>query len=157
MLDVTTISNAIKNYVQAKKRLRELGIAVSERQIVGEIGEWLVLQLYGGERAESRTQPHWNIINLDGKIQVKAHAKGNNTPARWTTVNYPEDAEIDVLIIIIFSQDFTLKEFYKAPWCDIQSYINRTNKRYVIHWNDLSDYRISIDDLPNQEFIELFN
>jgi uncharacterized protein DUF6998 len=157
MLDVNNTKNAIKNYVQAKKKLRELDIAISERQIVSEIGEWLVIQIYNGKRAENKTQKHWDILIEDKKIQVKAHAKGDNTTARWTNINYPKKANIDELIVIIFSQDFTLKEFYRAPWKSAYKLIKRENKKPVINWNDLATHRIDIHDLPKQNIVKIFS
>ncbi len=157
MLEIDMISDAIRNYVRSKKQLRELGIANTERQIVSEIGEWLVLQLFGGERAANRTQPDWDIMSDNKRIQVKSHAKGKNNNARYTKIKYLEDADIDELIIVVFSQDLIIKEFYKILWSEAQEFIRRNNVKPVIYWNDLQNYKINIRELPNQEIVGLFN
>ena len=133
-----------------------MGVVISERNVACEISEWMVTQLFGGERAESSNQPYWDVVNGDIKTQVKGHAKGDKNNTRYTEIDYSEDADITEIIIIVFSKDLQIKEFYKAPWKEIQIFIRKENKKPVIYWDDLLKYKLNIDELPNQEIVNIF-
>ena len=156
MQNIEIISEAIKQYVHVKKKFRELNITNSERQLVSEIAQWFVEKLYYGERADSSIQSDWDIKTKNKTIQVKGHAKSDSNRTRWTEIDYREDADIDELIIIVFTKDLSLREFYKAPWKEIQKYIKRENIKHTLKWDDLSLYKIEAENLPNQKIVELF-
>lgn len=156
MRQLDKISKAIKQYIEVKKSFRELQISKTERQLVSEIGEWFVQQIYGGERTQSAIQSDWDLKIGDQNIQVKTHAKSDKNKTRWTKIDYPESADIKELIIIVFTEELELKEFYKAPWNKIQKFINREKVKPIIKWNDLKEYRIDHNELPNQKIVKLF-
>lgn len=152
------ISDAIKKYLEAKKKLQECINAKTERQISSEIGEWFVMEVYDGQKAESKIQRDWDIITKDGKkIQVKTHAKHETNDNRWTKIQYGIDADIDELIIIIFSPSLSIDEFYRISWMEVQQYI-RVVKNGVrcVYWNQLSNFKLKLEDLPKQEVVQLF-
>lgn len=60
-------------------------------------------------------QKYWNIDFSLGKIQVRRHAEAISTNARWSAIQYDIDSNVDFLIIIIFSEDFKINEFYEIP------------------------------------------
>jgi hypothetical protein len=153
--DIDKIALVFKAYKELKRALREAGISNSEGNILSEIGEWLATQIFGGLRASKSNQRHCDI-NYDGvRRQVKTHAKAEKNRTRWTLLNYPEDAQIDELIIIIFTSDLVLKEIYKIPWADVQPKISK-RKKPNIAWNTISAYSLEINKLPHQEIIKLF-
>ena len=99
-------------------------------------------------------------IDIDGKrIQVKAHAKASGNNNRWSAVNNEITERVDELIIVVFTFDYKLKEFYKIPWEEAIKHIRLRGKkkpRSEINWSHVKDYKQSLDSLPRQDIIQLF-
>lgn len=156
MNDYTEIQKALNYYLTALKLLKDLGVMTNKKDFTSQIGEWFVSELFDGDRATSGVQKDWDLKIGDKFIQVKTHSKAPSTSARWTAIKYDEKANIDELIIVIFSADYKLKEFYKAPWNEALKIIKRQKKRDVIYWADLKKFQIRTIDLPNQNLVSLF-
>ena len=139
---------------KSKQRLRDLGVIRSER-LVGEIGEWFFTAIYGGERAPSTTQKGWDVKLNGKKIQIKTHAKGDKNNARWTVVEFNGD-EFDELVIIVFTKEYYLKEFYRASNKLVLKNIESSGNRKIIKWDKLSKKKIDLKKLPNPSLIKLF-
>jgi hypothetical protein len=148
---------AIKNYLNALSELRELKIAPNSKDFTSQIGEWLVEQVYDGVRATSGIQKCWDVAVGKTKIQVKTHAKASTTSARWSAIDYNPDAELDQLVIIVFTPDYKLKEFYKIDWQEALPLIKREKKRDVIYWNHIKNHLVKINELPKQDLVSIFN
>lgn len=150
-------SRALKAYFEAVKQLRIEQILTNQKDFTCQIGEWLVEEIYNGKRATSGIQKGWDV-EIDGKfIQVKAHAKAN--PNKYSAIEKESTEKIDELIIIVFTPDYKLKEFYKAPWEEVLKHIAVSGikePREEIRWSKLKAYKQSIDKLPKQEIISLF-
>lgn len=156
MNDYTAIDIAFKNLMSSLAKLRDLRVLTNKKDLTCQIGEWLVAQLYDGERAFSSIQKYWDIKVEEKRLQVKAHAKAATTPARWSPIKYNENAGIDELVIVIFSPDYKLKEFYKLAWQQALPLIRRQKDRDVINWDDLREFKIPFGDLPKQDIVSLF-
>lgn len=89
------------------------------------------------------------------RIQVKTHAKAVTTTARFTPLKCNHESQIDELVIVVFTEDYRLKEFYKVPWQDALKLIREEKRKQVIYWNHIQSFLIAIDDLPNQVVIDL--
>lgn len=122
-----------------------------------EIAEWIVTEIYGGVRAQSKTQAGWDVKVGRRKIQVKSHAKDLTNKNRWTYIKYDEVADITDIIIIIFTSDFVIKEFYEISWKDALGYIKRDNKHLTIRWDSIAKYKKDINSLPRQDIVKLFS
>lgn len=148
--------DAIRNYLDAIQKLKDLNIITNKRDFTSQIGEWFVEEIFEGERAKSANQKDWDLIINGQKVQVKAHSKASTTKAKWTAIHYEENAEIDVLITIIFSPDYELLEIYKTPWSEAYKLIKQETHRRVLYWNDQRKYRINHEDLPKQDVVKIF-
>jgi hypothetical protein len=136
--------------------LRNLGVAPNSKDFTSQLGEWLVSEIFNGKRAQSGIQKDWDV-KVDGKnYQVKTHAKSVTDKNKWSYVNYKDDAEIDFILLIVFTPDYKLKEFYKISWEECLPLIRERKDGRVINWSALKNYRLNIDDLNNQELISLF-
>ena len=157
-MSIPDIKKALNDYFQSLSKLKELGITTNKKDFTSQIGEWLAEELYLGKRAESGIQKYWDIETKEGKIQVKTHAKSKTTTARWSPLKYDIGADVDFVIIIVFSEDYKLNEFYKIPWKDCLNLIRRNKDRDVIMWDHLDKniHKIEISSLPNQELISIF-
>lgn len=156
MKDYKEINIALKKFLTSLKELKRLGLTTNRKDFTSQIGEWLVSEIFEGRLADSAIQQYWDIKFADKYIQVKTHSKSATTTARWSEIKYDENAPIDELIIIVFTPDYKLKEFYKTPWSEVLKLIRKQKHRDVIQWDDLIKYKIEIDDLPKQELISLF-
>jgi hypothetical protein len=157
MSKYSEINTAIRNYVLSLRELQRLGIMNNKKDFTSQIGEWLVSEIYGGKIALSNIQKDWDI-ECNGKfIQVKSHSKAHTNKNRKTEISYAKDAKIDVLITIIFTEDYKIKEFYRTPWQNAYNLIrqDKNNKR-ILYWDHQEPYRLKINELPNQEIVSLF-
>lgn len=156
MTDNAIISNSIKNYLYILKELRDIGVITNSKDFTSQIGEWLVEQIYEGKRAPSGIQRYWDVKVNETKIQIKTHAKSSTTNARWSYIKQDIIAEIDILIIIVFTSDYKLKEFYEVPWKEALPIIKKEKDGDKIYWNDIRAYQKELISLPRPYIISIF-
>lgn len=151
------MSESIKKYIEIVAALRKENILTNKGSFTGQIGEWLVEQLFNGKRAASAIQEGWDV-EADGKfIQVKTHSKAEGNNTRWTSISANPKTRVDELIIIVFSQNYQLMEFYQIPFEIARTRIRRLkNGQEKIRWSDVEEYRVEIDELERQEVVGLF-
>lgn len=155
----SSVEVALKAMLRAMADLRNLNVLTNQKDFTCQLGEWLVAMIYDGQRATNGIQKHWDVKIGNKHIQVKAHAKAETTPAQYSKINYESDAEIDELIIVVFTPNYKLKTFYKIPWQVALTRKGKTRKGEdsdVINWRQIRDYEIKISDLPKQDIITLF-
>ncbi len=153
------MSDNIRKYVEVLAALREDGILTDKKDFTCQIGEWLVEQLYNGKRAASTIQKGWDIKVGDEFWQVKTHSKNEGNSSRFTAIKSDPGIQVDVLIIIVFTYDYKLKEFYKVPWAVAQKLIERRGglvQKEVLRWKEIEKYRVDTGELPRQEVVGLF-
>lgn len=155
-ISVSAVKKSLEDFFVALNSLRATGITNSKHDFTCQIGEWLTAVLYGGERATIANQRDWDVKSGETYYQVKAHAKAEKNTARTSSVKHREHAQTDFLVIVVFTFDYKLKEFYKIPWQDALPKITVTSKKSYLRWNKVKDYRIPIDELPQQEWVALF-
>lgn len=159
MSDYKEIAQAINNYINCLKVLTENKILLNKKDFTGQLGEWLVETVFEGERAPSGIQAGWDVKTKDKFIQVKSHAKAINNKARFSAVDKDTLVKVDELIIVVFTHDYKLKEFYQVPWeivVEKTKLRGQKTKRNEINWNDILEYRKELNALPNQEIINMF-
>lgn len=148
---------AIQQYFNALKNLRQQQIMINSHSFTNQIGEWLVEILFDGKRAPNG-QKGWDV-DVNGKhIQVKTHAKAETNPTSFSNVSKCDKEQIDELIIIVFTHDYKLKNFFIVPWYVACPLIKeRTKKKkQELNWSEIQKYKVSIDELPKQEIVSLF-
>ena len=150
------ISNALANYLIVLKELRSLGVLTNSKDFSSQIGEWIVEEIYQGKRAENGIQKYWDVDCSLGKIQVKTHAKGNKTTARWSNIKKIETNEINHVVIIVFNKNYELQEFYHAPWDFVFSNIREHKDADRIFWDDLKNYKVPLNELNKHKSLEIF-
>jgi hypothetical protein len=150
-------SNAILQYLEALKNLKDLNIIKNQKDFTSQLGEWLIAELYNGEIAINGKQAYWDI-KKDGKhYQVKSHAKSKTTNRSNTDFRYDENAEIDFFIIVIFSDVYKLTAIYEIPFCEALKLKTIENKDPVIRWKDAKDYIIDYKSkFSNNRVLDIF-
>ena len=107
------IQSAIADYLQAWAKLKDLKVLNTKKDFTSQLSEFIAATIYKGKPSTNSIQKDWDIELSDGsKLQVKSHAKATTNNNRWTPVPYLEDAEIDLYIIIVFSEEYKLKHFF---------------------------------------------
>jgi hypothetical protein len=147
------IQQAFQNYFSSLNALKVLKVVNNQRDFTCNLGEWLVEIIYNGKRSKIGNQKYWDIETPIGKIQVKTHAKSNNTKARWSKIKYDPNADVDFVVIIVFNEHFKLKEFYQISWSECMKMIKGTN---TLQWNKIKEFKQEIDKLPKPEIINMF-
>lgn len=153
------VKNAISSYLDTINNLRSLGVLINQHGFTTQIGEWLVESIFEGERAKSGIQAGWDV-HANGKYyQVKTHAKAENNNSNFTAISSTSKTHIDELIIINFSPEYKLKEFYLIPWNEAVKHIKYSGKsipREELNWSQVKQYRVDLEKLPHQEIVKLF-
>jgi hypothetical protein len=150
------IKNQLKIFFKTLKELKNLGVTPNSKDFTSQLGEWLVMEIFNGERAQSGIQKNWDGIVEGKKYQVKSHAKSESNKNNWSYVNYDHDADIDFIVIIIFSPEYKLMDFYKISWKECLTLIRLRKYGKVINWRNLKNYKINLNELNNQEIVLIF-
>jgi hypothetical protein len=98
-------------------------------------------------------------VEAGGKhIQVKAHAKAGSNSAQYSAVSNKSTETIDELIIVVFTEDYKLKSFYKVPWREALKHIHPRGKaqRPELNWRAVEQFKQEIGGLLKQEIVQLF-
>lgn len=147
---------AILQYLDALKNLKNLKIIKNQKDFTSQLGEWLIAELLNGEIAINGKQEHWDIKVDDKKYQVKTHAKSITTPRSDSDIKYKENAKIDFLVIVVFSENYKLIDIYIAPW-EVAFKLIKNNKNPVIKWSDLNDYKLNLkEQFKNNPLLNTF-
>ena len=139
--------------------MRVAGILTNQKDFTCQIGEWLVAELFNGVRAKSGIQPGWDVKVGERKIQVKAHAKALTNSAKYSELTFEIPPEIDELVVVVFTPDYKLKNFYLTPWKEALKILKPIGERkYKITWTSLrnNNFEIKASNLPKQDIVELF-
>lgn len=155
-MENSTIKNAFNNYFNGLKELRNQGVLLNSKDFTSQLGEWIVEEYYNGKRSENGIQKYWDVISPKGKIQVKTHAKSDKNAARWSNLKKIQTSEIDFIVIIVFTKDYQLKEFYNAPWNIAYGRIREHKDADRIYWDDLNEYKIQLNQLKENSLLNLF-
>ena len=148
--DVSLIAVALDQLCSARTDLKKLRVVRSQK-VLPDFCEWLVAEIYGGERLKSRCHPGYDVVVGSEKIQVKHAAKAEDNPNRWSTINDPE--KFDSLVFVILSTTYRVKEFYKIPSSELCQYLTG----YRLNWDAIAKWRIIKDEIPNyQRLASLF-
>lgn len=152
------IEKVIKEYINAIQNLNRLGVLKNKKDFTGQIGEWLVESLYDGKRSDNSIQKGWDVKVNGKRIQVKTHSKAESNDARFTRISYYEKETIDELIIIVFTFDYKIKNFFIVPWEKAYPLIKRRTKKEIpeLKWSLLKDFDEPLDKLPKQDIISMF-
>ncbi len=148
-----TFEKVLLQYIQVRDTLKSLGVARNRKSIESQAGEWLVAKLYNGTIAENPNNTDWDVLADGRRIQVKTHAKSAANNNRHTDLGYADDAGIDDLVIIVFTEDLKLKHFFNISW---QEAVRIRNNNDRIYWSALSEYDIPASELPCQETVRMF-
>jgi hypothetical protein len=137
----TIISEEFGAFIKSYKKLKEFGLLRNQKDITGQLGEWLASEILGAEISLKGNNEDWDLAKKEnGKkihYQVKSHAKSDSTKARWTRLEYSSKAKIDFFIIVVFSQDYALREFYEVPFLDA---IESRTDGFVLNWSKIKEH-----------------
>ena len=148
-LEVREQLNAINN---ARKKLAELKVLRSEKAFLSDLAEWLVENIYDGKRESSTYEKGWDLTINTKKVQVKGHGTATINSTRRTKIYHETNRKFDELIIMVFSRDYLVKEFYQIP----HDVVYERVAGYKLYWDSCTDYKIELSSLPKQELISLF-
>jgi hypothetical protein len=141
-MENTNKKEAILQYLNALRNLKDLKIIKNQKDFTSQLGEWLIAELYNGEIAINGKQKDWDIKKNDKHYQVKSHAKSKTTTRSNTDFKYNDNADIDFFIIVIFSDAYKLIDIYEIPFRDALTLKTIENKYPVIRWKDAKDHII---------------
>jgi hypothetical protein len=145
--------NAILDYKNAVKKLKKLGVLTNQKDFTGQIGEWVACIIYDGKRSEIGNEKGWDFISDEKKYQVKAAAKADkNNNKEIDFEKYINEKTFDYLIIIAFSEDYTLNNVYKLPYNNALEFAMKS-KNYKISRSKIKAYEEDLKEIKKQHQI----
>lgn len=133
------LSNLFSSFIESYSGLKEHGILRNQKDITGQLGEWIASILFDADIATNGINQYWDLEDARGdKYQVKSHAKAHTTNARWSKIDYPANAPINFIVIVVFDPNYKLQELYKIPF---QEALNRCTTRYILNWSQVNQYK----------------
>jgi hypothetical protein len=125
---VKDIIDQLQDYANILINLKEKGVVRTFNSPVGDFAEWYVAQKFN-LTLEHNSKAGYDAIDSKGvKYQIKArwiHEESKNANRRLSVIRNLEKKDFDILIGIIFDEDFGILEAYKIH---IDNIIGLTNK-----------------------------
>ena len=144
------MSELFTSFIESYAALKEIGILRNQKDITGQFGEWIASVLFDANIATSGNNQFWDLEDaLGNTYQVKSHAKALTTDARWSRIEYPFDAPIKFIVIVVFDPSYKLQELYKIPF---QEALNHRTAGYVLNWSRVNQFRLeNLNNLLQQK------
>jgi hypothetical protein len=133
--DFNALAAVFAGFIDSYNRMKEQGILRNQKDITGQLGEWVASILFDAEIAANGINAYWDLEDAEGKkYQVKSHAKALTTSARWSKIEYAADAPIDFIIIVVFDPSYKLQELYKVPF---EAALQLRTGRFILNWSQI--------------------
>ncbi|WP_297510946.1 hypothetical protein [Flavobacterium sp.] len=133
------MSTLFSSFIESYTGLKEHGILRNQKYITGQLGEWIASILFEADIATNGINQYWDLEDAQGnKYQVKSHAKSHTTNARWSKIEYPANAPINFIVIVVFNPNYKLQELYKIPF---EEALNRCTSKYILNWIRVNQYK----------------
>jgi hypothetical protein len=134
------MSGLFTSFIESYNSLKEVGILRNQKDITGQLGEWVASVIFDANIAINGINQFWDLENEEGiKFQVKSHAKSLTTNARWTPIEYSTDAIINYIVIVVFDPNYKLRELYKIPFNEA---LDRRTDRNILNWSQVVHFKI---------------
>lgn len=128
------------SFIESYNALKEIGILRNQKDITGQLGEWVASVFFEANIATNGINQFWDLKDaLGNTYQVKSHAKAITTNAKWTRIEYRSDAPITFIVIVVFDPNYKLHELYKIPF---QEALNHRTSGNVLNWSQVNQFRI---------------
>jgi hypothetical protein len=149
-------SELFTSFIESYSALKEIGILRNQKDLTGQIGEWVVSVLFDANIAKSGNNQFWDLKDAHGiKYQVKSHAKGLTTDAKWSRIEYASDAPINFIVIVVFDPNYKLRELYKIPFNEA---LARRTDRNILNWSQVGHFKIeNLSMLLSQKGLDFIN
>jgi len=137
--NINTLKSTFSEFIDSYNRMKEQGIFRNQKDITGQLGEWVASIIFEAEIALNGINAHWDLKDSqNNKYQVKSHAKALTTLARWSKIEYTTDAPIDFIVIVVFDPNYKLQELYKVPFNEA---IKRRTGKFILNWSQITQFK----------------
>ena len=134
------VSEIFSRFINSYNELKEYRVLRNQKDITGQLGEWVASVLYNAGIAANGINQFWDLEDAQGiKYQVKSHAKAPTTTARWSKIDYPEGAPINFIIIVVFDPNYRLQELYKVPFHEV---IRLRTGSFILNWSQVNQFKV---------------
>lgn len=136
----------------AVKILRGRGI-IRLRRLIGDLGEWYVCVLYGGERMPRQGEKGSDICLSSGGGRLRVKTQFYDPENRWNDLgSIPTD--FDRLIVVIMSDSLTIHTIYDVPAEELGSVLRMGDEgRPMYNRDDLEPWKVDLTKLPGYKDI----
>ncbi len=113
----------MQQYSTVMRELRDVGIVRSSNNPVADIGEHVACEVMGLKRAPKNARGY-DAIGEDGKryeVKSRRHTLENPT-SQMGMIRDLDKNQFDSLIVVLFAEDFSLKEIWKVPHSVVEKF-----------------------------------
>ncbi|MEA2575376.1 MAG: hypothetical protein QOH93_2674 [Chloroflexia bacterium] len=144
------------DYVRARRNLEAASFARSHKAAEAELAEWMVQFALGGELASSRSNPGFDVVAGDMRIEVKSISKADNNKNGYKVRD--KDIKNDPVTgathyAFLFYNDFIPDALFLVPTHFVQRYRGGQIKRADLEKEPGS--RVDIEFAPFSEAVTL--
>lgn len=129
------VKTLIRNYLESRNGLKELGVLRSERNLQGDHAEWLVAQRLQLTLAESGVQKGFDGTDKEGiTYQIKSRIVDSIDSS--TSFDIQEISHMfDYLICVFFNTKLEVLQMIKLPRKLVVELVVKNSKNYRLRWN----------------------
>lgn len=127
--------------------LRDAGIIRSTR-FVGDIGEWYVATLFGGDLPASQAQKGWDVLERSTGARLQVKTQTYDPKNAWNYLNTPPD-QFDRLVVVILHPTMKIRDLYDIRAADMAQILRVGREaRPIYRFSDLVPWRVDLAGLP---------
>lgn len=146
--------NLMREYVALKREMTDLGISRTEGEPTGDYAEWLVATKMGLQIVENTVQSGYDLIDPETgtTYQVKARRIFKSHQYKISLAKY-DKYHFDYLIVVLFDEDFSIREAYKYPYEVIPDFFSPEKENMKIMFS-VTNFRKKFE---SQRMVEKIN
>ena len=144
----------MREYVALKHEMTDLGISRTEGEPTGDYAEWLVATKMGLQIVENTVQSGYDLIDPETgtTYQVKARRIFKSHQYKIALAKY-DKYPFDYLIVVLFDEDFSVREAYKYPYEVIPDFFSPEKENMKIMFS-VSNFKKKFE---SQRLVEKIN
>lgn len=134
---IEQVLEALGELQSAMSKLEDLGV-VRTKRTTGEVAEWIVRELLGGELPADPNNAGWDVNVGEVRYQVKGHAKASGNPARWSALSRePSRDDFDFLVIVELTPQFRIRAIRRGHVDQIRA--RKCGNCFRVNWDDVPE------------------
>ncbi len=145
----------MRQYVELKHKMTDLGISRTEGEPTGDYAEWLVSVKLGLKIVENSVQSGYDLVDpkTGETYQVKARRIFKKHQYKIAISKY-DKYPFDYLIIVLFDENFSVRDAYQYDYKTVPKFFEPEKENMKIMFSVLN-YKKKLEQPPTMKRISL--